>query len=183
MAGIIQAILFFVYILDFISNTWKSRVTEHIVKTRWLCTAKIMFLLTSNEEDADSELDNFVAKVEEFTEAVVDFEVESFQLPGGFVDHAIEGTELVPKKAAKTRLRGAIFAAWDHSCAYCGEHADTLDHVVPRIKGGLTVRNNLVPACQRCNGVKSDADWQEWLVNQAWSSTERQLRILDWLDA
>jgi 5-methylcytosine-specific restriction endonuclease McrA len=39
-------------------------------------------------------------------------------------------------------------------CAYCGKHASTVDHVVPRIKGGGTTWENTVAACMKCNGKK-----------------------------
>jgi 5-methylcytosine-specific restriction endonuclease McrA len=96
-------------------------------------------------------------------------------------DHQIDQTELQPKKATKARFRRRIFAEWDHACAYCSEQADTLDHVLPRSRGGLTVAENLVPACRRCNGAKSSADWREWFRAQAWHCIQREGRIDGWL--
>jgi 5-methylcytosine-specific restriction endonuclease McrA len=64
-------------------------------------------------------------------------------------DHQIDGTELLPKRTTKSRFRASIFQDWASCCAYCSEPADTLDHVLPRLKGGLTVAQNLVPACRR----------------------------------
>jgi 5-methylcytosine-specific restriction endonuclease McrA len=44
-----------------------------------------------------------------------------------------------------------------HLCQYCGSrHRLTLDHVVPRSKGGLHTWDNVVTACERCNGTKGD---------------------------
>jgi hypothetical protein len=62
--------------------------------------------------------------------------------------HLIVETELQPKRTTKHRFRARIFAQWAYACAYCGDGADTLDHVRPRFQGGLTVAENLVPACQ-----------------------------------
>lgn len=43
-------------------------------------------------------------------------------------------------------------------CAYCGIHLSvdeaTLDHVVPKAKGGDHSKRNLVPSCEKCNGRK-----------------------------
>lgn len=40
-------------------------------------------------------------------------------------------------------------------CAYCGATQDlTLDHVVPRVRGGGHEPANLVPACRSCNAKK-----------------------------
>ncbi|ACZ30827.1 HNH endonuclease [Xylanimonas cellulosilytica DSM 15894] len=46
--------------------------------------------------------------------------------------------------------------ARDGRCAYCGGPADTVDHVVPRSRGGDSSWLNLVAACGACNGRKAD---------------------------
>lgn len=44
-----------------------------------------------------------------------------------------------------------------HRCQYCGSHRRlTLDHVIPRSKGGLHTWDNVVAACESCNSTKSD---------------------------
>ena len=96
-------------------------------------------------------------------------------------DHLIDQTELQPKRIAKARFRRRIFAEWNHRCAYCDQHADTLDHVLPRSRGGLTVAENLVPACARCNGAKSSTDWREWFAAQDWHCEIHELRIEQWI--
>ena len=47
----------------------------------------------------------------------------------------------------------------DHTCQYCGvkgERQMTVDHVVPRSKGGPSTWENLVCACMRCNNRKNN---------------------------
>jgi 5-methylcytosine-specific restriction protein A len=43
-------------------------------------------------------------------------------------------------------------------CHYCEKKVNpkalTMDHLVPLARGGLTVKNNLVPACKECNAKK-----------------------------
>ncbi len=41
-------------------------------------------------------------------------------------------------------------------CAYCNASADTVDHVVPKSRGGATSWTNLVAACKRHNMEKGD---------------------------
>jgi 5-methylcytosine-specific restriction endonuclease McrA len=41
-------------------------------------------------------------------------------------------------------------------CAYCTASASTIDHVVPRSRGGADSWENLVACCLRCNNVKGD---------------------------
>lgn len=46
-------------------------------------------------------------------------------------------------------------------CAYCGGSATTIDHVVPRSRGGADSWENLVACCLRCNNAKGDRTPQE----------------------
>ena len=43
-------------------------------------------------------------------------------------------------------------------CSYCGKILPpeklTIDHIVPQTRGGVTTFENLVPACEHCNGEK-----------------------------
>jgi 5-methylcytosine-specific restriction endonuclease McrA len=43
-----------------------------------------------------------------------------------------------------------------------GTRALTADHVVPLIRGGRSVRGNLVPACKDCNSKKQSLLVWEW---------------------
>lgn len=52
--------------------------------------------------------------------------------------------------------RRAVFARDDYRCQYCGEHADSIDHVLPRSRGGEHVWENVVAACRPCNLGKRD---------------------------
>jgi 5-methylcytosine-specific restriction endonuclease McrA len=64
------------------------------------------------------------------------------------------------KKIALTRQN--VFRRDGHRCVYCDSREDlTLDHVVPRAKGGPTQWHNLVTACRRCNSQKGDLALEE----------------------
>ena len=62
----------------------------------------------------------------------------------------------VPHRAHVPLTRRAIFARDHGRCAYCGATATSVDHVVPRSRGGRHVWDNVVAACGRCNRVKAD---------------------------
>lgn len=53
--------------------------------------------------------------------------------------------------------RANLFRRDRGECQYCGSKRHlTLDHVIPRSKGGKTNWTNLVAACHRCNVNKGD---------------------------
>lgn len=53
--------------------------------------------------------------------------------------------------------RANIFRRDRGECQYCGSRKNlTIDHVVPKSKGGKTNWTNLVTACNRCNITKGD---------------------------
>ncbi|MCR4513255.1 HNH endonuclease [Aeromicrobium sp. 50.2.37] len=54
---------------------------------------------------------------------------------------------LCTKSAVKAR---------DKMCGYCGGRAETVDHIVPRSRGGTLSWENAVAACLRCNHRKAD---------------------------
>jgi hypothetical protein len=97
--------------------------------------------------------------------------------------HHIDGTELVSKKVTKHRFRKAIIAEWDGRCAYCNCRPErlTLDHVKPALHGGLKIRENLVPACRRCNLNKAHSHWVEWFRAQGHHCPAREARIEAWV--
>jgi 5-methylcytosine-specific restriction endonuclease McrA len=53
--------------------------------------------------------------------------------------------------------RKEVFNRDHYTCQYCGKrtHDLTLDHVIPRNKGGQHVWENLVSACKACNHRKA----------------------------
>jgi 5-methylcytosine-specific restriction endonuclease McrA len=53
-----------------------------------------------------------------------------------------------------TKIKQRILRRDQFICQYCGQEADTVDHVVPRRLGGLDNDENLVAACRRCNLTK-----------------------------
>jgi DNA-directed RNA polymerase subunit RPC12/RpoP len=53
--------------------------------------------------------------------------------------------------------RSLIYKRDNNTCQYCGSTRKlTLDHVLPRSKGGRDTWSNLVVACSRCNTRKGD---------------------------
>lgn len=61
-------------------------------------------------------------------------------------------------------------------CYYCKKLVDeseiTIDHLFPEAYGGISVTNNLVPACKLCNNTKADMNKQEY---EEWSNMEDKI--------
>ncbi|MDQ3178243.1 MAG: HNH endonuclease [Actinomycetota bacterium] len=90
--------------------------------------------------------------------------VEEDERPVLSVDHAYPRPLVVklrymvhvPYRHATALSRRAVFVRDDHTCQYCGRHADSIDHVLPRSRGGEHIWENVAAACRRCNTVKRD---------------------------
>ncbi|MEZ3161676.1 HNH endonuclease [Microbacterium sp. BWT-B31] len=52
--------------------------------------------------------------------------------------------------------RRGVLRRDSHRCAYCAKAAATIDHVLPRSRGGADSWENLVACCLRCNNLKGD---------------------------
>jgi 5-methylcytosine-specific restriction endonuclease McrA len=62
----------------------------------------------------------------------------------------------VPYRSGVPLTRRAVFARDGGRCVYCNAPATSLDHVVPKSRGGQHVWENVVSACGRCNHAKAD---------------------------
>jgi 5-methylcytosine-specific restriction endonuclease McrA len=62
----------------------------------------------------------------------------------------------VPFRRRSALNRRAVFARDGGRCQYCGAPAESIDHVVPRAKGGPHTWENVVAACRPCNTAKRD---------------------------
>jgi 5-methylcytosine-specific restriction enzyme A len=95
---------------------------------------------------------------------------------GGFVS-PVTAAEIRREKARARELRASAW--WKRrigraQCGYCG-HATpsrelTMDHRVPLVRGGRSVRSNLVPACRACNAAKKyllPVEWAAYLTRLA----------------
>jgi len=63
----------------------------------------------------------------------------------------------VPQKRILLSRRN-IIKRDGHTCQYCGENHSqmTVDHVIPKIYGGIDSWENLVCACLKCNNIKGN---------------------------
>ncbi len=62
----------------------------------------------------------------------------------------------VPYRARVPLTRAGLMHRDRHRCAYCGGRAETIDHVIPRSRGGEHTWQNCVACCVKCNHRKAD---------------------------
>ncbi|WP_336784737.1 HNH endonuclease [Paenibacillus sp. MMO-177] len=60
-------------------------------------------------------------------------------------------------------FRSYILTRDNYTCHFCGQYGDTIDHMLPRAKGGHTTPDNCVCACNECNQSKADKDIDEFM--------------------
>lgn len=83
--------------------------------------------------------------------------------------------EMILKKYIKLDWYYSAPMSWSKSgvmrrdgriCAYCGGHADTIDHVIPQSRGGKSSWEGTVAACFKCNNKKGDKSLEEmgWVL-------------------
>ncbi len=85
---------------------------------------------------------------------------ESFTLPHPVVIRLVSYVS-IPRDAHSRKItRRAIFARDRWTCQYCGNErgALTVDHVIPRSKGGSSAWDNIVACCAPCNRRKGDRE-------------------------
>ncbi|MCW0212411.1 MAG: HNH endonuclease [Pseudonocardia sp.] len=75
----------------------------------------------------------------------------------------------VPYRRAVPMTRAGVLRRDLRRCAYCARKADTIDHVVPRSRGGGHSWENCVAACRACNSKKADRLLEElgWTLQKA----------------
>lgn len=65
--------------------------------------------------------------------------------------------------AMEESKRDKVFQKTDWQCFYCQNDATTIDHMIPRSRGGTDAFENLVGACETCNQNKADMTIDEFI--------------------
>ncbi|MBV6508763.1 MAG: hypothetical protein JJLCMIEE_01829 [Acidimicrobiales bacterium] len=87
----------------------------------------------------------------------------------------------VPFRRGAALNRRTVFLRDRHTCQYCGSTAESIDHVVPRSRGGSHSWDNVVAACRRCNTRKRDRLLVE--AGMRLHRTPREPDRLSWVSA
>lgn len=83
---------------------------------------------------------------------------------------------------AKRLWKKSIKEKWKNQCAYCGTNEKlTIDHIVPRSRGGLDESKNVLCSCEQCNHSKGFSDWDDWYKSQYFFEESRYKKIKEWM--
>lgn len=89
-------------------------------------------------------------------------------------------------KLARKQFRESIFESWNWKCAYCerqlSDRDATIDHILPKHKGGHSTRSNMACSCTNCNRSKGSFYWQEWYQSTPHYSEQRVDKIKKWME-
>jgi len=60
----------------------------------------------------------------------------------------------------KTEEVNEVLKHWANKCAYCGDKASAISHIIPldAKNRGPNIKHNLVPSCQKCLEARTDID-------------------------
>lgn len=70
---------------------------------------------------------------------------------------------LIHKFYDKKTFKKKILERDNYICFYCGRYGDTVDHIVPKVRGGISSFSNCICACKRCNTDKGDLSINNFL--------------------
>jgi hypothetical protein len=89
--------------------------------------------------------------------------------------------DLCPKLRVR-RWRQSLHRITGCRCIYCGATSESIDHVLPRSRGGSSVTENCVPACLGCNGRKGDSEVFLWYRSQSFYDPRRAMALRAWME-
>lgn len=78
-----------------------------------------------------------------------------------------------------TTQRRRLLQLWKRqrrTCWYCPNQVESVDHLIPLVRGGTNQEGNLVPACRSCNSRKQDRLPIEFRLGRNASSTWQPFR-------
>jgi 5-methylcytosine-specific restriction endonuclease McrA len=87
----------------------------------------------------------------------------------------------VPVLRRAALSRKAVFIRDQHRCQYCGGFADSIDHIIPRSRGGPHAWDNVAAACRPCNLRKRDRTPDE--AGMRLANPPRMPRDGAWIDS
>lgn len=75
-----------------------------------------------------------------------------------------------------SNISWTVFKRDGYKCRYCGgEKPLTVDHIDLWEDGGITIEENLISACRRCNKLRGNTPYDEWLLGKDYQRISNKL--------
>jgi hypothetical protein len=136
------------------------------------------YLFVFPDESLEGELQHVHMSLDDWKALVrqtdlIDMEV-LVQQPDGSVRKAIYRKS---ERQIDQGVTWAVFRRDSYSCRYCGKNDVplTVDHLVLHHEGGPNTEENLVSACRKCNKVRGDVQFADWLRHPHYVNVSRNL--------
>jgi len=74
-----------------------------------------------------------------------------------------------------------VYARDNFSCRYCGRTGIplTVDHVILWEDGGPSIEENLVTSCKKCNRIRGNTRYEEWIISIQYKKATENLSASD----
>lgn len=71
-----------------------------------------------------------------------------------------------------------VYRRDDYTCRYCGRNDVplTVDHLILWEEGGPSIEDNLVTSCKRCNRVRGNTKYEDWLLSESYINFSKNIR-------
>ncbi|MGD6848822.1 HNH endonuclease [Rossellomorea aquimaris] len=85
---------------------------------------------------------------------------------------------LIHKFYDKQTFKKRILERDNYTCFFCSKTGDTVDHLVPKIRGGISSFSNCVCACRKCNKSKGELPLNDFLncIEPLWTNEEIRMK-------
>lgn len=136
------------------------------------------YLFTFPDDVLEGELQHVPMSLDDWKELVrqtdmLDMEVLVRQ-PDGSVKKAIYRKS---ERQIDQSVSWAVYRRDNYSCRYCAKNDVplTVDHLILHHEGGPSVEANLVSACRKCNKVRGDVQFPDWLRHPHYLNVSKNL--------
>lgn len=109
--------------------------------------------------------ENIVSYTEEHPEKTYAEIAKMFNVSRQYVHQTLKRAGYVKEKRTfiKSKRKEEILSRFGKLCFYCGLDAETIDHIVPIVRGGGNEDSNLVACCAMCNQYKWANTFEDFL--------------------
>lgn len=121
-------------------------------------------------------------------EDLFEFDAEVLDMTPAEWERFLNQTDLIevvgPNKAILRKTQRQIdsvmqWKIWEQAgyrCEYCGEKKPlTVDHVICWESGGSTTTENLKSCCKRCNKIRGNMEYKEWINSDSYRKISKKI--------